>query len=425
MSTNATVTRSAAYNTIIASDETNPITNESYTTDDYIKLRKSLISASKSVPTTLCGGTTGHAYIILDDAGLNQLVGTPTTRTFAVAPSTTPAYDPSDSATQVAIKEAAWLSTQELFHTQEGCKEGLKKLIIKNVPANAIMELEDEEIGFELVTPLELMTHLESNCEPVDVLDVKELITERDTTLDLDGEETLKTVFKNKKKTLKKLVKNGVTSSESEMMVNFILQIEVNEDFDDDVTEWKAKATAAKTWVNFQTHFIEADRIRRAKNKLKKKTTKSAGFHSSANAAIAAEVEANQTLINENFAQLAEATDATIDEKINAAIETLKSNDRFSKPAASSPATKPTDSNVAMLKVLEDMSKRLTSMEAENKRLRNNPRRGGNPRGAPKADDGKPKCKHCKGIMHPRGEDSCWELEANAATRPNNWVSRK
>ena len=71
------------------------------------------------------------------------------------------------------------------------------------------------------------------------------------------------------------------------------------------------------------------------------------------------------------------------------------------------------------------MSKRLTSMEAENKRLRNNPRRGGNPRGAPKADDGKPKCKHCKRFMHPRGEDSCWELEANAATRPNNWVSRK
>jgi len=384
-----------------------------------------LISASKSVPTTLCGGTTGHAFIILDDAGLVLLAGTATTRTFAVAPSTTPAYDASDSATQVAIKEAAWHSTIELFHTQEGCKEGLKKLIIKNVPSNAIMELEDEEFGFELVTPLELMQHLESNCEVVDCLDVKELMTQRDAPINLDGDETLKTSFKNTKKTLKKLVKNGITTSESEMMVNFILQIEVNEDFDDDVTDWKAKTAADKTWVNFQTHFIEADRIRRAKNKLKKKTTKSAGFHSSANAAIAAEVEANQTLINENFAQLAEATDATIDEKINAAIETLKSNDRFSKPAASSPATKPTDSNVAMLKVLEDMSKRLTSMEAENKRLRNNPRRGGNPRGAPKADDGKPKCKHCKGFMHPRGEDSCWELEANAATRPNNWVSRK
>ena len=99
MSTNATVTCSAAYNTIVASDEITPITSESYTTDDYIKLRKILISASKSVPTTLCGGTTGHAFIILDAAGLDLLVGTVTTRAFTVAPSTTPAYDPSDSAT--------------------------------------------------------------------------------------------------------------------------------------------------------------------------------------------------------------------------------------------------------------------------------------------------------------------------------------
>jgi hypothetical protein len=420
MSTNATATRSAAYNTIIASsDAVTPITSESYTTDDYIQLRKGLISASKSVPTTLCGGSTGHAFIILDAASFDLLVGTATTRTFVVSPSTIPTYNPSDSATQVAIKEAAWHSTIELFHTQEGCKEGLKKLIIKNVPSNAIMELEDEEFGFESVTPLQLMEHLESNCEVVDCLDVKELITQRDTPIDLDGDETLKTFFKNTKKTLKKLVKNGITTSESEMMVNITLQIEEDDDFDETVVEWKAKTATDKTWANFQTHFIEADRIRRAKNKLKKKTTKSAGFHSSANAAIAAEVEANKTLINDNFAQLAVATDATIDEKINAAIETLKSNDRFSKPAASSPAIKPTDSNVAMLKILEDMSKRLTSMEAENKRLRNNPRRGG------KADDGKPKCKHCKGRMHPRGEDSCWELEANAATRPNNWVSRK
>ena len=106
MSTNATATRSAADNTIVASDAVTPIINESYTTDDYNQLRKGLISASKSVPTTLCGGTNGHAFIILNDAGLALLVDAPTTRTFAAAPSTIPAYHPTDSATQVAIKEA-------------------------------------------------------------------------------------------------------------------------------------------------------------------------------------------------------------------------------------------------------------------------------------------------------------------------------
>ena len=55
MWTNAIATRSEAYNTIAASDTVTPITSESYTTDDYNALRKGLISAAKSVPTTLCG----------------------------------------------------------------------------------------------------------------------------------------------------------------------------------------------------------------------------------------------------------------------------------------------------------------------------------------------------------------------------------
>ena len=129
----------------------------------------------------MCGGTTGHAFIILDDAGLAKLTGnTTTTIAFAAPPSTTPNYEATDSATQVAIKEAGWHSAIEILYTQEGCKEGLKKLIIKNVPANAIVELEEEELGFELVTPLELMAHIKSNCKIVDCLDVNELMTQRD-----------------------------------------------------------------------------------------------------------------------------------------------------------------------------------------------------------------------------------------------------
>jgi hypothetical protein len=34
-------------------------------------------------------------------------------------------------------------------------------------------------------------------------------------------------------------------------------------------------------------------------------------------------------------------------------------------------------------------------------------------------------CKHC-GRKHPyKKEDQCWELEANAASRPSNWKSNK
>ena len=73
------------------------------------------------------------------------------------------------------------------------------------------------------------MTHLQSNCKIVDCLDGKELMTQRDAPINLDGEETLKTAFKNMKKTLNKLLKNKVTTSESELMVNIILQTEENQ----------------------------------------------------------------------------------------------------------------------------------------------------------------------------------------------------
>ena len=235
MLSNATATHSAAYNTIIASNAVTPITSKMYTTNKYNAFHKGMLSVSKSVPTTLGGGTHGHAYVILSDAGINKLTGTNTARTFTAPPNPTPNFDAANTATQITIKELAWNSAVELYHTQEGCLEGLKKLIIKNVLENTIMELEDEEFGFELVASLELMEHIKLGCKVVDSIDVKELITQRDTPLDLDGEETLKITFKNILKILKKLKKNKVETSESEMMVNLLLQLEEEEDFDDNM----------------------------------------------------------------------------------------------------------------------------------------------------------------------------------------------
>ena len=79
------------------------------------------------------------------------------------------------------------------------------------------------------------MEHIELGCKVVASIDVKELTNQRDTLLDLDGEETLKITFKNILKILKKLKKNKVETSESEMMVNLLLQLEEEEDFDDNM----------------------------------------------------------------------------------------------------------------------------------------------------------------------------------------------
>ena len=128
------------------------------------------------------------------------------------------------------------------------------------------------------------MDHIESNCEVAGSLDVKELMTQRDAPLDLDGDETLKTTFKNTLKILKKLEKNKVTTSESEMMVNLILQLEDRDDFDEEVVEWKLKTNTQQTWTNFQTHFDKANRLRRTKNKTSSRRRRPKAPVSSANA---------------------------------------------------------------------------------------------------------------------------------------------
>ena len=223
------------------------------------------------------------------------------------------------------------------------------------------MELEDEEFGFELVTPLKLMEHIESGCQVVDSIDVKDLITQRDTPLDLDRERNLKTTFKNILKILKKLRKNKVEKSESEMMVNLLLQLEEEEDFDDNVVDWKSKTKNGKTLINFQTFFVKAYCVHRAKNKLRKKTSKSASFNS-AHATVTDEVQANHNLINKNFSQLAKATKATIEEKINAAIEKWQPVTGKPKATATTTPKEAVNLDVAMLRFLEDLSKRLTFM---------------------------------------------------------------
>lgn len=63
-------------------------------------------------------------------------------------------------------------------------------------------------------------------------------------------------------------------------MVNLVLQIEECGDFEDDVLEW--------TWADFQVNYADADRKRRLQNKIKKKMSKSAGYHS-ANMVVEAE----------------------------------------------------------------------------------------------------------------------------------------
>ena len=96
---------------------------------------------------------------------------------------------------------------------------------------------------------------------------------------------------------------------------------------------------------------------------------------------------------------------------------------RHCQPTTTTTPKEAVNLDVAMVRLLEDLSKRLLSMEADSKSLHNN--RHGGPRPIPKDKDRKPKCPHCRMHKNRNGDEKCWELKANADSCPKNLVSRK
>ena len=89
---------------------------------------------------------------------------------------------------------------------------------------------------------------------------------------------------------------HGITTSESELMMMWLLEIEKNKDFEDQVMEWRARTTR-NSFDNFIAFFSERDVEVRRLNKMVAGRAAAAGYHNAANV---------------------EATNKYIDEKVNA-----------------------------------------------------------------------------------------------------------
>ena len=113
------------------------------------------------------------------------------------------------------------------YYTQQGVTQGLRDLIAANVPKAVISELKDRHFGFEAVSPLELLQHIEGEAEPIDIIGQNELMEARDTPIDFEGETSLKEFFKQIDKTIKQLDDDhDIDTSHKSLMAKYLLQIE-------------------------------------------------------------------------------------------------------------------------------------------------------------------------------------------------------
>ena len=191
----AAATRNTAYNAVMAR-KVRRLKKADYSIKEFNGFRKHLLGAALSVPSTLADGESGHVYLLLDDNGLSKftkVIGL--TQKRVPNPGTTPLILGNDSHAIIAQKTAKQNSDCDAYYSQEGAYDGLKDQMINNVPKICLQALEDEDTGFLLVTPRQMLEHLQARAEVTDPAQIYTLLTERDEPIDFEGEEVLATFF--------------------------------------------------------------------------------------------------------------------------------------------------------------------------------------------------------------------------------------
>ena len=404
--TSAIATRNAAQDAVTNAD-IHPIGDTEYSSEDARKFKRTVLTAAKNVPSKAGGreGAHGHAYLVETVAEFRTRAG--------ADPSVAANPGRLVYATGVAPDSRAVTMAQdcddheiglEMFYTQEGVKSGLRKVIIDNVPEEILVELEDDDSGFDDVDPKDMIAAVLANATPDTTLEAVDLIKLRDEQLIFDQDTKIGLQFKTKSKYIKDLLRvHGIETSPTDFMAKMLsgIQEEGGEDFEDQAAEWKA-GTAGTTLAEFKAYFTDRDNIVRDRDRHKRTKAKDSGFHSASSAQEIEERIANH--LENTLAAFAIATEDTI-------------NQALDKPAG-------TTDKSDVLKALEELTKEVTALKKKSSQTTTNGVRGNGGRDTSGTDGAKKKCKYCdRPHLEKTPEVKCFERPENASEVPE-WYKR-
>ena len=418
-STTAIAIRNSA-KTAIASRTVRAIQTPDYADEDARNLKNDLIATARDVPTTLAGGEHGHTYLL--ESQEEHHIRTVTDKDYVEAKRPDPIKFPGNAtAADIAQLREDQATKEEAFHTQEGCIIGLRKAIINNVPHSILLEHYSTNDGFNLVHPRDLLATIMANATPVTITDGRALKKERDKELTFHTDTPLAVQFAEAKRAGEQLLTlHGVTSSESDLMMTWLGDLEREKDFENEVAEWKAKKTG-KDLTAFVSFFTKRDREVRRINKIR--TAAGAGYHSAANA----REEDLEARILQSLEAKVETEMANLAENVTEAVARAVDSNASEQPADDATAYAATaNSGTAdqVLTLLKALDTRLQKIESgrNNRRQRNHQSDSGD--GGNGGNGGGAKCKHC-GRVHPKiSEDKCWTLPENKGDAPEWFIRR-
>ena len=172
----------------------------------------------RALPSPIGGGSHGHIFLLDDVTAYTARTGG-TGYIEAIQPVAIDFTGATTNAEIACVKETR-ATDLETYNTQEDARAGLRKLIIANVPAKILVELEDAESGLDEVKPRRLIAAVKKCAAPATVLDAMTLRLARDAPLTFDTADTLATQFALAKKAMGDLDRvHKITTSKSQLMM--------------------------------------------------------------------------------------------------------------------------------------------------------------------------------------------------------------
>ena len=350
------------------------------------KLEEELVEIAVVIPTSLGGGELGHAGLIIEPSEYEKYSnGIPFNRP------TQPPVNP--TIIQADDRETIIRSHNEkirIFNLYLGVEQGLKDKILEAIDEEFLLELREGIIGFQKVTARQMIDHLRKRGGGLDHTDVMKIRKERDEQWNCTENPAAYFARVEKNVHLLSLVTpTPIATDMTERTMAVLDAMTESGNFNAAVREWEQKPDGEKTWENIKVFTCEEYTKAQKRGAI---TARQAGF-GSANA-----MQEAITDITKDQANLATNVVDALKEMKTTIAELQKKVDQKGTTAASE-STEAGKSKSAYY--AKKRAERKKKMEAA------------------------PICKHCNRKHPSQPEDKCWELEANAATRPSGWKSKK
>ena len=219
---------------------------------DIEKLQKKIYANAATMQTNLGGGNHGHLGLTMSDeqcstATAGQVFNRPAN------PGLAPIIPQGSTQAQILSLQNTHATNLKQCNTCNLVERTLKNIIINAIEDTRIDSLEDECIGYNNVTILELFDHLHAN---YGTITNKDLARNEDTLKEeWDTNLPIETLFKRIEKAAAYAAKAGDNMNDRRKIAYAYNLIKATGEFDIACRHWRNKPLAARTWDNFKNDF--------------------------------------------------------------------------------------------------------------------------------------------------------------------------